>query len=56
MADISFTTDPTKVTTDNGATLPAASTGYNDPQKTMYADYRTAVGDPAFAYAEPPSS
>ena len=52
MADIPFTTDPTKVTTANGATLPAASTGYNDPQKTMYAGYRAAVG-PGTMSADP---
>lgn len=45
----SFTTDPTAIAADaaaGGATLPAGSTGPNDPQKSMYGGFTTGTTTP----------
>ena len=40
-----FPGTPTAAGSDPAATQPAATTGINDPQKSMYAGYRAAVGN-----------
>ena len=47
--ETSFTTTPAKILTDaaaGGATLPAGSTGPNDPQKSMYGGFTTGTTTP----------